>query len=79
MFKRLLHPPIVSDQELVQRRFAEADAFVRLLKVLWTHAVVVSQRKHITVDNSLMELLREIRCQGCMSVLGLMKVSAIEV
>ena len=60
VLKRLLHPSIVSRQELVQRLFGEADAFIRLLKIVWSDAVVVNQRKHIAVDDNLSEFLHQI-------------------
>ena len=61
MLKRLLHPSVVADEEPIQRPFGETDAFARLLKVVRSDAVVVDERKHISVYDDLSEFLHEIR------------------
>ena len=41
VLKRLLHPPVVPNEEPIQRFLGETDAFVRLLKVLGFDTIVV--------------------------------------
>ena len=73
----LLHPSIVSPQESIQGFLRETDAFVRLLEILWTDAIVVDERKHISIDNNLSKFLHQIGCECGMSMLRLMEISTV--
>ena len=53
----LLHPSVVSLKESIQRFLGKTDTFVRLLKILGADAIVVNDRKHVSIDNNLSELL----------------------
>ena len=79
VLKRLLHPSIVTSEKAVECIFRKTDTFVSLLKIFGFHAVVVDERKHISIHNDLAEFFYEIRSEGGVSMLRLMEISTVGV
>ena len=52
VLKGLPHPSMVAGEEAIQRFLGEADSFVGSSEVLRAEAIVVDERKHVSVDDN---------------------------